>query len=143
MTSIRNMSVGRKLMFTMIATTLIVVAVVGYVMWREANNNTEVVGLTTAQAISNQVVTLRSFYTAEVVRPAKAAGIDVNYDFAEKDQTIPLPATMVKALGAEIRKRLSGNRRQAVQQLSVSTPNGDSAERRFRKSRPRGIGERS
>lgn len=108
MTSIRKMSLGRKLMFTMIATALIVVAVVGYVMWREANNNTEIAGLTTARAISNQVVTLRGFYTAEVVRPAKAAGMEVNYDFAEKEQTIPLPATMVKALGAEIRKAYPG-----------------------------------
>lgn len=96
-------------MYTMIVTTAIVILIIAVVMVNRTNANIELAGLTTARAISNQIVTLRTFYTAEVVRPAKAAGMDVNYDFAGKDKTIPLPATMVKSLGNAIRAEYPGS----------------------------------
>ena len=95
-------------MYTMIITTVIVIVIVVMVMIYQANQSTEVAGLTTARALSKQVVSLRTFYTGQVVQPALKAGIDVNYDFAEKEKTIPLPATMVNALGKAIQEEYPG-----------------------------------
>jgi len=64
--------------------------------------NTELAGLTTARAVADQVVTLRTFYTSEVVTRAQAAGMNVDQDFAARRETLPLPATFVKALGTQI-----------------------------------------
>jgi methyl-accepting chemotaxis protein len=65
-------------------------------------------GLASGRAVANQVVTLRAFYTSEIASRAKKAGMQLGYDFAEKDGVLPLPATLVKALGASIAKEYPG-----------------------------------
>ena len=98
-----------KLIATMCLTSLIVLAVIGLGMRSAARKNTELAGLTTASTLANQVVALRRFYTANVVAPARDAGMRVDYDFADHAQTIPLPATLVKALGEEISQSHPGS----------------------------------
>jgi methyl-accepting chemotaxis protein len=58
--------------------------------------------LKAASSASIEIATLRKFYTSEVVSRAKESGMKINYDFTNKRDTLPLPATFVKALGAQL-----------------------------------------
>ena len=109
MRSFRELPIQLRIRYVALVTTAIVFVLVVIVTVYRANKDTEVAGLTTARAIANQIVTLRTFYTDKVVGPAKLAGMDVTYDFAEKEKAIPLPATMVKALGDQISKDYPGS----------------------------------
>ena len=64
--------------------------------------NTREAGLNTASALASQIKSMRSFYTEEIASRAKASGMTLNYDFAEQDSTLPLPATFTHALGERI-----------------------------------------
>jgi methyl-accepting chemotaxis protein len=66
-------------------------------------------GVKTASTATTQITTLRSFYTAEVVSRAKQAGMQINYDFANKEGVLPLPATFVKALGSKLAEEHPGS----------------------------------
>jgi len=105
---LRKLPIDLKLIVTMLATSLVVLTVIAFVMRYSTDRNTELAGLTTARAVANQIVALRSFYTTHVVAPARSAGVQINYDFREKEKTIPLPATMVKALGDDISRQFPG-----------------------------------
>ena len=59
----------------------------------------EASGLAAGRAVSSQIVTLRTFYTKEIASRAKKAGMQLGHDFFEKDNMLPLPATLVKTLG--------------------------------------------
>ena len=70
--------------------------------------NTFAAGIKAAQSMSSQITSLRTFYTKEVVSRASAAGMEINYDFHSRDNTLPLPATMVRALGQQIAQDYPG-----------------------------------
>ena len=91
-----------------VAGLLIVGCLLG-VMVHMRNNMVEQAGMTTGRSMANQVVTLRNFYTAEIVARAKKAGMSIGFDYAEKEGTLPLPATLVKALGETIAKDYPGS----------------------------------
>lgn len=69
----------------------------------------EASGLAAGRAVSSQIVTLRAFYTKEIASRAKKAGMQLGHDFAEKDNMLPLPATLVKTLGESISKQYPGS----------------------------------
>ncbi len=97
-----NRNLSRKFMLpVMLGGFLILVCLLVGLYLIKANNTREV-GLSTASAIATQIKTMRSFYTAEIASRAKKAGMKLNYDFAEQDSTLPLPATFTHALGAKI-----------------------------------------
>src|SRR5438105_3132289 len=85
----------------------VVVICVAFMLYMK-EQNTQLVGLNTAQAITNQIGTLRVFYADEVVSRAKQAGMKADYNFAQTDNTLPLPATMVKVLGDQIARNYPG-----------------------------------
>ncbi len=101
-------SVRAKMGLPIVVGAVLVLGVSLTIMFRVKAQNTQLVGLTSAQAVANQITNLRTFYTAEVVSRARKSGMKVNYDFAQKEDTLPLPATLVKALGDEIRKAFPG-----------------------------------
>lgn len=68
------------------------------------DSNLKITGLNTCGSIAKQVVTLRGFYTKQIVGRAKKAGMKINYDFEQKENTIPLPATFTRHLGEQIEK---------------------------------------
>lgn len=74
------------------------------------SRNIETTGLNTAQALANQVTTLRRIYSNEVAMRAEKAGLELNYDFMTKDKTLPLPATMVNFLGESIATDFPGSK---------------------------------
>ena len=102
MNGLKRMSMHVKLISAMIVTVVAFLLLAGYMITLQADRNTRSAGLDTARLLADQVVTLRTFYSEEVVKSAEAAGAAVNYDYAEHETTIPLPATMVKALGERI-----------------------------------------
>ena len=59
----------------------LVVALCGGVMWMVNSHNVETLGINKAKALADQVVTLRTFYTQEVVSRAKESGMSINYDW--------------------------------------------------------------
>jgi methyl-accepting chemotaxis protein WspA len=90
--------------FPVVVGGFVLAAIVVLVMVSIRRNNVETVGIQTAASLADQIITMRRFYTNEVATRAKKAGMNLNYDFAEHDKTLPLPATMVKALGEQIAK---------------------------------------
>ena len=65
--------------------------------------------LKTAGTATTQIVTLRGFYTKEVVPRAKQSGMKIDYNFAQSQETLPLPATFVKALGVKLAESHPGS----------------------------------
>ena len=98
----KERSIQTKLVLPVIVVGVVIVVVCVGWMFRMKNRNVETSGLNSAKDISDQVVTLRKVYTTEIVSRAKKAGMEVNYDFLNKEKTLPLPATMVKYLGDQI-----------------------------------------
>ncbi|MES2947595.1 MAG: methyl-accepting chemotaxis protein [Pseudomonadota bacterium] len=98
----------------LLAATLAVAGVLATVMLvylTQARSNTvEVTGLTAGRAVTNQIVTLRAFYTKEIASRAKKAGMQLGHDFSEKEGMLPLPATLVKTLGESIAKAYPGTK---------------------------------
>ena len=78
------------------------------VLYQTKQSNTFAAGLRAAQSMGSQITTLRTFYTKEVVSRASKAGMNISYDFHTSDNTLPLPATMVRALGEQIAQEYPG-----------------------------------
>jgi len=108
MKSFRDIPIRYKVAAVLGLASLVTVVITGFSILYAVNRNTELAGLTTAEAVANQITNLRSFYTAEVVQRAKASGMQVNYDFMEQEHTIPLPATLVNVLGDRIGEEFPG-----------------------------------
>ncbi len=66
----------------------LVVALCGGVMWMVNAHNVETVGVNKAKALADQVTTLRTFYTQQVVSRAKESGMSINYDWDTKSNTL-------------------------------------------------------
>ena len=86
---------------------------VGVLLWY-LSRSTE--GLTVQSCVQNatatieQFKTLRAYYTEKVVLKVKAkSALNVSFDHAQKDDTIPLPATMVQDLSDLLGKKTNGN----------------------------------
>ncbi|QDQ25521.1 methyl-accepting chemotaxis protein [Chitinimonas arctica] len=95
---------GRKLMIPVLLAGVAMLCAVMAILAHIRERTVEAAGMNTAQALASQIVTLRSFYTAEIGPRAKKAGMKLNFDFFTADNTLPLPATLVKTLGESITK---------------------------------------
>lgn len=97
---------GKKLnvRFLIGLSAALVVGLCGGVMWVVNSHNVETVGVNKAKALADQVTTLRTFYTKEVVSRAKESGMRINYDWDTMPNTLPLPATFTNVLGQQIKK---------------------------------------
>ncbi len=102
----------RSIQSKFLVPALIVAAVsVGgcFVVFAKLRDRTVVeTGLTTAKSLADETVTLRKFYTAEIVPRAKQAGMKVNHDYASAQGTLPLPATLVKVIGKHLAEEHPG-----------------------------------
>jgi methyl-accepting chemotaxis protein len=108
MLSFGRQRLSHKLLLPLFFASLVIVGGVLAVVSHTRSQTVEQAGLATGRAVANQVVTLRSFYTAEITPRAKKAGMELGYDFRQKDNTLPLPATLVKALGESVAKEYPG-----------------------------------
>jgi methyl-accepting chemotaxis protein len=98
----KNWSLAQKILLPMILGGIVLVALTLFIMSEAKEASMEQAGLTTAETLSEQIVTLRKFYTGEVASRAKAAGMSLDFDYATRDKTLPLPATLVKVLGQQL-----------------------------------------
>ena len=64
--------------------------------------------LSAAELYSVALTQFRTLYTSEVVNRARKQGLDATHDYASRNNTIPLPATLSMLLGKEIGKHASG-----------------------------------
>lgn len=93
---------SHKLLLPLLITGVFLVGGILTAVSQTRSETVEQAGLATGRAVANQVVTVRAFYTAEIASRAKRARIQLGYDFASRENVLPLPATLVKALGASI-----------------------------------------
>lgn len=101
-------SVTRKMLLPLaLASSALLLAVLG-ILWSLREQSIEAAGVATAQAIASQTVNLRQFYTAEIATRAQQAGMQLDSDFEQHAHTLPLPATLVKALGQSIGNQFPG-----------------------------------
>ena len=108
MLSFGRKRLSHKLLLPLFLASLVVAGSVLAVVSHTREQAVEQAGLATGRAVANQVVTLRSFYTGEIASRAKKAGMELGFDFRQKDNTLPLPATLVKALGESVAKDYPG-----------------------------------
>jgi methyl-accepting chemotaxis protein len=105
----RRWPIHRQVMGAIILSSLLVIGLTLTFMFYIKEKNTRLTGLTAARAIGNQIATLRTFYTNEVVTRAVQAGMRISHDFPTQDDTLPLPVTLVKVLGDELRQNYPGS----------------------------------
>ena len=105
----RRWPIHRQLMVSIIVSSTLVMGLTLTFMLYIKEKNTRLTGHTAARAIGDQITTLRTFYTNEVVTRAVKAGMHISHDFLKQDNTLPLPATLVKVLGDEIRQNYPGS----------------------------------
>jgi methyl-accepting chemotaxis protein len=85
-----NLSLRSQLIVPVLVGGAIVVAAVIVVMSSVRNRTVEQAGVNTAGAVAAQIVSLRGFYTDQIVSRARTAGMDISHDFAGQDKTLPL-----------------------------------------------------
>ena len=106
---------SHRLLLPLFLASAVIVAAMLAVLSHSRSETVQQAGLATGRAVASQIVTLRGFYTAEIASRAKKAGMTLGFDYAQKDGMLPLPATLVKALGESVAKEYPGT---AVRLLS-------------------------
>ena len=85
--------------------------VVASMIWHVSQLQSELIestALKTAELYSKALAQFRTLYTSEVVERASKHGLEATHDYASRDNTIPLPATLSMMLGENIGKHTSG-----------------------------------
>jgi diguanylate cyclase (GGDEF)-like protein len=109
----RELSVSRELRRSLaIGGLALIVVIVG--MWgllhHFENQQTEVAAEATAKAVAEQVAIQRKVYSKLVVPRARHAGMEIEASFENRDNTLPLPASLVNAIGASLAEQFPGSR---------------------------------
>ena len=97
-----RLTLSKKVLLPLLVVDGIILLACLGVMHAARQENIEAAGRSAAEAVAHQVRALRRFYTGEIVSRARKAGMGINYDFREHENVLPLPATLVKALGTQI-----------------------------------------
>jgi methyl-accepting chemotaxis protein len=97
-------SIQMRVLLPVLGAGAVLFGAVVYVLAEAHDATTDLAGLTAAKTLAAETASLRTFYTEQVVARAKKSGMQIGYDFHDKTDTLPLPATFVKALGAQIAK---------------------------------------
>jgi methyl-accepting chemotaxis protein len=103
-----RLGVTAKFLLPIIVAGMIVLAAVMAVLHYVKERAAREAGVNTAKAVAEQVASLRTFYSSQIAPRAVSAGMKLKYDFAQPPGTLPLPATLVKALGENIAKERPG-----------------------------------
>ncbi len=72
--------------------------------WQHSKDIRETTALKAAEAYSQAVTTMRSYYSKQVVPRARNAGAIVTHDLGSSDRAIPFPATLTIELANELRR---------------------------------------
>ncbi|MDP3848664.1 MAG: ATP-binding protein [Pseudomonas sp.] len=105
---IRLDSVTRKMLLPLVLASIAMLLGVLAILLSVREHTVEAAGIATAKAVASQIVNLRQFYTAEIATRAIQAGMQLDSEFEHRPGTLPLPATLVKALGKSIEREYPG-----------------------------------
>jgi hypothetical protein len=94
-------SIKTRLLLTILLGGIAIVASCWIGIVISKNQNVEDVGANAARELAAQIVTLRNLYSDEIVTRTKAAGINFNNDFDNKN-ALPAPETFVKKMEEQI-----------------------------------------
>jgi signal transduction histidine kinase len=75
--------------------------------WQNSKDIRETAALKAAEAYSQSVTAMRSFYSKHVVPRARNAGAEITHDYRNSDNAIPFPATLTIDLANELREKES------------------------------------
>ncbi len=103
-----RMGLARQFLLPVVVSGLVVMAAVMLLLNQMRSDTATAAGVNTASAVADQIISLRAFYTKEIVPRARTAGAKLNYDFMNHDNVLPLPATLVKTLGESIARDHEG-----------------------------------
>ena len=101
-------TVTRKMLLPLALASVATLLAVLLILLRVREQSVETAGIATAKAVASQMVSLRQYYTAEIATRASQAGMQLEPDFERHPGTLPLPATLVKALGKSIGNEFPG-----------------------------------
>ena len=99
-----------RIIFTLLFVFLLIVAGMVWNLSRLQSNLIKSTAIRAAELHSVALTQFRKLYTSEVVARAKALGLEATHDYASRNDTIPLPATLTIKLGEEISKYTDGAR---------------------------------
>ena len=100
--------VETKLLLLIFSGALLVLIGSMLVMFRVRQSNVELVGTTTAQTMADQLFSLRTFYSTQVVPRAREGGLELNHNWDSREATLPVPASLIKAVGADFEETHPG-----------------------------------
>ncbi len=119
-------SLSSRLMWAGCGIMLLIVVSLIWVGFELKAATLEEAGLAAASSALKSAEDARKFYAKEIVPKASAAGIHVQPDYAGKNDTIPVPATLIRAL-AEADK--SGNHLRLYSRYPFNFRKGDDVRR--------------
>src|SRR4051794_31145654 len=109
LTWIRNWGMATKVLAPVVLVACASTAVVVYRTWHSTREEAIASSVANARGTVEQFKVIRSYYTSNVVQKIKAgSNVGVSHDHKEKANTIPLPATFIHDVGAEISQREGG-----------------------------------
>ncbi len=101
-------SINIKLLLAMILGSIVIAAISAVMLQRIKQQNTELVGVTTADQVAGEIFAFRNLYSSELLPRAKSHGAQATYDFEATDDMLPFPATLVKTMGSQIQETNPG-----------------------------------
>ena len=101
------MKIGRVMLVLSLVFGVVVAAMILHVSQLQAHL-IHSMAFRTVELYSVALTQFRSLYTSEVVRKARAYGLDATHDYASRDDAIPLPATLGMLLGEKIGQQTYG-----------------------------------
>ncbi len=101
-------SVRTKLLVPIVLSCIAVAVLTGVFLRQIRTQNTELVGTKTASQMADELFAFRNFYSGNILPRAKSYGARADFNFAETEDLLPLPATLVKTLGQQLRESNPG-----------------------------------
>ncbi len=109
LTWVRNQGIAAKVLVPVALVVGITTAAVVYQTWHGTRDETITNSVASARGTIEQFKALRAYYTNNVVQKVNAGSkLRVSHDHKEKTDTIPLPATLIHDLSAEISQKEGG-----------------------------------
>ena len=100
-----NLGIKYKVLLPMLILGILISVGVAWQVVEFSHEQTTRSSLETAQSLASQIRELRGYYTKKVISTAKSNKLAISHDYAERDDAIPLPATMVHELNAIISQK--------------------------------------
>jgi methyl-accepting chemotaxis protein len=99
--------IGKIVLLLSIGILVSTASLIYFISGKQKTNAVETAAYS-AKATIEQFKSLRAYYTENVVKKAKAAGVKIDFEHKEKDGVIPLPATMIHELGEILNAKEGG-----------------------------------